>query len=128
MLGAIIGNMVGAGVENRQNKTVGERFTLFRERTHFSTDTVMMCAVAYWILTDMSLSYERLEEAMLGFYKKCPAPRGSYGKDLKTWFDHPDKVFVHETDGKDDIYKSKSGRRPYGSKGDGAASRAIAIG
>lgn len=58
MLGAIAGDIIGSIYEWDNVKTTD--FPLFKERSHFTDDTVMTLAVAKWLLEDDGHSSEYL--------------------------------------------------------------------
>lgn len=56
MLGAIVGDIVGSLYEFSGNNIKTTKFPLFSERSHFTDDTVMTCAVAECIFLARRLS------------------------------------------------------------------------
>ena len=68
--------------------------------------------------------YQELEDAMLFFANECPCPMGGYGAGFYRWLFQPKALNKFGLA----PYKSKTGRYPYGSWGNGSAMRASAIG
>ena len=122
MLGAIIGDTVGSHYEFHNTKDYD--FELYANPSSYTDDTVMTMAVASWLLHDKEHSYQGLEDAMVLFAGKYPCPMGGYGGFFHRW------LFAPESRWPDcgTPYQSATGRRPYGSWGNGSAMRASAVG
>lgn len=122
MLGAIIGDTVGSHYEF--NNTKDYNFEMFARPSSYTDDSVMTMAVAHWLLSDPQQSYQGLEDAMVEFGEKFPCPMGDYGGLFYQW------LFAPEGEGRDcgTPYESLTGRRPYGSWGNGSAMRVSAVG
>ena len=126
MLGAIVGDTVGSHYEF--NNTKDYNFELFHEDSSYTDDSIMTVAVAYWLLNDKEHTYQGLEDAMVMFGKQFPCPMGGYGGGFARWLFHPEALHVYDPAYAKGDYKSKTGRHPYGSLGNGSAMRATAIG
>ena len=122
MLGAIIGDTVGSHYEFHNTKDYN--FEMFADRSSYTDDSVMTMAVAHWLLSDPQQSYQGLEDAMVEFGEKFPCPMGDYGGLFYQW------LFAPEGEWRDcgTPYESLTGRRPYGSWGNGSAMRVSAVG
>ena len=122
MLGAIIGDTVGSHYEF--NNTKDYNFEMFARPSSYTDDSVMTMAVAHWLLSDSQLSYQGLEDAMVEYGEKFPCPMGDYGGLFYQW------LFAPEGEWRDcgTPYMSLTGRRPYGSWGNGSAMRVSAVG
>ena len=122
MLGAIIGDTVGSHYEFHNTKDYN--FEMFADRSSYTDDSVMTMAVAHWLLSDPRQSYQGLEDAMVEFGEKFPCPMGDYGGLFYQW------LFAPEGEWRDcgTPYESLTGRRPYGSWGNGSAMRVSAVG
>ena len=122
MLGAIIGDTVGSHYEFHNTKDYD--FELYANPSSYTDDTVMTMAVASWLLHDKEHSYQGLEDAMVLFAGKYRCPMGGYGGFFHRW------LFAPESRWPDcgTPYQSATGRRPYGSWGNGSAMRASAVG
>ena len=122
MLGAIIGDTVGSHYEFHNTKDYD--FELYANPSSYTDDTVMTMAVASWLLHDKQNSYQGLEDAMVLFAGKYRCPMGGYGGFFHRW------LFAPESRWPDcgTPYQSATGRRPYGSWGNGSAMRASAVG
>lgn len=122
MLGAIIGDTVGSHYEF--NNTKDYNFEMFARPSSYTDDSVMTMAVAHWLLSDPQQSYQGLEDAMVEFGEKFPCPMGDYGGLFFQW------LFAPEGEWRDcgTPYESLTGRRPYGSWGNGSAMRVSAVG
>lgn len=122
MLGAIIGDTVGSHYEF--NNTKDYNFEIFARPSSYTDDSVMTMAVAHWLLSDPQHSYQGLEDAMVEFGEKFPCPMGDYGGLFYQW------LFAPEGEWRDcgTPYESLTGRRPYGSWGNGSAMRVSAVG
>ena len=126
MIGAIIGDTVGSVYEF--NNTKDYNFTLFNSESGYTDDSVMTMAVAAWLLKDKKFSYQGLEDTMVEFGKICPCPMGGYGTGFYRWLFSPDRLWKFDVRYGDSPYRSKTGRHPYGSYGNGSAMRASAVG
>lgn len=126
MLGAIMGDTVGSHYEF--NNTKDYNFELFPQDSCYTDDSIMTVAVAYWLLNDKEHSYQGLEDAMVMFGKMFPHPMGGYGGGFARWLFHPEALHDYDKAYSKGDYKSKTGRHPYGSWGNGSAMRAAAIG
>ena len=122
MLGAIIGDTVGSVYEFHNTKDYN--FKMFNSESGYTDDSVMTMAVAHWLLQDPTHSYQTLEDAMLLFASNCPCPMGGYGGMFYGWLFAPERV----RPAGEAPYVSSSGRRPYGSWGNGSAMRVSAVG
>ncbi len=125
MLGAIIGDTVGS--EYEFNNTKDYNFTLFKDSSAYTDDTIMTMAVASWLLKDETHSYQGLEDMMVLFAKSFRCPRGGYGELFYLWLEYPGGL-RDDTLLKGPLYESKEGRCPYGSWGNGSAMRVSALG
>ncbi len=125
MLGAIIGDTVGS--EYEFNNTKDYNFTLFKDSSAYTDDTIMTMAVASWILKDETQSYQGLEDMMVLFAKNFRCPKGGYGELFYLWLAYPGGL-RDDTPLKGPLYESKEGRCPYGSWGNGSAMRVSAVG
>ena len=126
MIGAIIGDTVGSVYEF--NNTKDYDFTLFNSESGYTDDSVMTMAVASWLLKDKKLTYQGLEDTMVEFGENCPCPMGGYGTGFYRWLFSPDRLWQFDDRYGESPYKSKTGRHPYGSYGNGSAMRASAVG
>ncbi|MCR5115654.1 MAG: ADP-ribosylglycohydrolase family protein [Bacteroidales bacterium] len=108
MLGAIIGDTVGSIYEFDNIKTTD--FPLFSERSEFTDDSVMCCAVADWLLRDEHHTHKELEASMVRFAHEYPNPLGGYGGSFYRW-----------------LFGGRE-RVPYNSWGNGSAMRVSAVG
>src|SRR5574338_553411 len=97
MLGAIIGDIVGAPFEFGHHRS--KSFDLFSDRSSFTDNTICLVAVADALLADADPA-ERLRT----WCRRYPTPTGGYGARFRGW-----------------IFDSSMG--PYRSKGNGAAMR-----
>ena len=126
MIGAIIGDTVGSVYEFSNTKDY--YFTLFNSESGYTDDSVMTMAVAAWLLKDKKLSYQGLEDTMVEFGENYPSPMGGYGTGFYRWLFSPDRLWQFDDRYGDSPYRSKTGRHPYGSYGNGSAMRASAVG
>lgn len=126
MLGAIIGDAVGSAYEFQNTKDYN--FKLFLSESDYTDDSVMTMAVAYWLLTDPAHTYQKLEDAMVLFAQNCPCPMGGYGTGFYYWLFRPGQLRSFDSRYGESPYRSKSGRHPYGSFGNGSAMRVSAVG
>ena len=126
MLGAIIGDTIGSAYEFHNTKDYN--FTLFLGNSAYTDDSVMTMAVAYWLLKDHEHTYQGLEDIMVMFAEKCPCPMGGYGGGFHTWLFYPERLYCYDDRYGKAPYKSKTGRHPYGSWGNGSAMRVSAVG
>ena len=126
MLGAIIGDTVGSAYEFHNTKDYN--FTLFLGNSAYTDDSVMTMAVANWLLKDKKHSYQELEDIMIMFAEKYPCPMGGYGGGFYTWLFESEGLYNFDDRYGSAPYKSKTGRHPYGSWGNGSAMRVSAVG
>ena len=126
MIGAIIGDTVGSVYEF--NNTKDYDFTLFNSESGYTDDSVMTMAVASWLLKDKKLTYQGLEDTMVDFGENCPCPMGGYGTGFYRWLFSPDRLWQFDDRYGESPYRSKTGRHPYGSYGNGSAMRVSAVG
>ena len=126
MIGAIIGDTVGSVYEF--NNTKDYDFTLFNSESGYTDDSVMTMAVASWLLKDKKLTYQGLEDKMVDFGENCPCPMGGYGTGFYRWLFSPDRLWQFDDRYGESPYRSKTGRHPYGSYGNGSAMRVSAVG
>ena len=126
MLGAIIGDTVGSAYEFQNTKDYN--FTLFLGNSAYTDDSVMTMAVADWLLKDKRHSYQGLEDIMILFAEKYPCPMGGYGGGVYTWLFESEGLYNFDDRYGSAPYKSKTGRHPYGSWGNGSAMRVSAVG
>ena len=126
MLGAIIGDTVGSAYEFQNTKDYN--FTLFLGNSAYTDDSVMTMAVADWLLKDKRHSYQGLEDIMILFAEKYPCPMGGYGGGFYTWLFESEGLYNFDDRYGSAPYKSKTGRHPYGSWGNGSAMRVSAVG
>lgn len=125
MLGAIIGDTVGSIYEFHNTKDYN--FRLFNSESGYTDDSIMSMAVAWWLLKDPEHRYETLESIMVDFAQHCPCPNGGFGEMFYLWLFHP-RALKARFDEKEVLYRSKEGRQPYGSWGNGSAMRVSAVG
>lgn len=126
MLGAITGDTIGSVYE--VNNTKDYNFTLFHGNSEYTDDSIMTLAVAYWLLKDKEHSYQGLEDILVMFGEEFPFPEGGYGDVFNDWLFFPENLYVFDDQYGEAPYKSKSGRHPYGSWGNGSAMRVSAAG
>lgn len=110
MLGAILGDMIGAPYEfDRGGKT--KDFPLFTEKTQFTDDTVMTVAVAEALLDAFGKSDDEIKTALIYSMQKWGRryPNAGYGNMFIQWL-------------------TQSEPKPYGSFGNGSAMRVAAAG
>ena len=88
----------------------------------------MTMAVADWLLKDKRHSYQGLEDIMIMFAEKYPCPMGGYGGGFYTWLFESEGLYNFDDRYGSAPYKSKTGRHPYGSWGNGSAMRVSAVG
>ena len=96
MLGAIVGDMLGSSLEfeKRKFENINE-IDLFNSENHFTDDTVLMLAVADWLLHDIDKYYyddEKLKEALgeklVKWTRKYRQKELAYGFLYTQWFDY----------------------------------------
>lgn len=126
MIGALAGDTIGSIYEFHNTKDYN--FPLFQEDSNYTDDSIMTMAVAYWLLTDIEHTYEKLEDAMVAFGKNCPCPMGGYGGGFHIWLFHPKDLYSFDDEYGAAPYESTTGRHPYGSWGNGSAMRVSAVG
>ncbi len=107
ILGAIAGDTIGSVYEF--NPTKDYNFELLRNDMCYTDDSVMTLAVAQWILSDPTLSHDKLVEVMQDFGHRYPNPVGSYGWMFGQWLCSDDP-------------------QPYNSWGNGSAMRVSPVG
>ncbi len=110
MLGAILGDMIGAPYEfDRGGKT--KDFPLFIDSSKFTDDTVMTVAVAEALLDTLGSPDAEIKAALVRSMQKWGRayPRAGYGGMFRQWL-------------------AKADPKPYGSFGNGSAMRVAAAG
>jgi len=110
MLGAILGDMIGAPYEFDRSPKVKE-FPLFSRRSEFTDDSVMTIAVAEALMDTLGKTDEEIKTALVTSMKKWGKryPDAGYGNMFYQW--------LHTRDPK-----------PYGSFGNGSAMRVSSAG
>ncbi len=86
MLGAILGDMIGAPYEfDRGNKT--KSFPLFSEKSEFTDDSVMTIAVAEALLATIDKSDDEIKTALVDSMQKWGKkyPHAGYGCMFRQW-------------------------------------------
>ena len=126
MLGAIIGDTVGSVYEFHNTKDYD--FRLFWQNSNYTDDSLMTMAVAIWLLSDPSHSFEALEDAMVKVANDYPCPMGGYGGGFLRWLFTPESLNAYNKNGGVPPYHSAEGRHPYDSWGNGSAMRVSAVG
>ena len=126
MIGTIAGDTIGSAYEFSNTKDYN--FRLFTSESDFTDDSIMTAAVAAWLLRDPAQSHQGLEDAMLEFANTCPCPMGGYGTEFWTWLFNPSHIRPYEACYGASPYVSRTGRRPYGSWGNGSAMRVSPVG
>ncbi len=126
MLGAIIGDTVGSVYEFQNTKDYD--FTFFNSESAYTDDSVMTMAVANWLLKDKEHSYQGLEDSMVFFAENYPCPMGGYGTGFYFWLFLPSGLYPFNERYGASPYRSRTGRHPYGSWGNGSAMRVSAVG
>lgn len=126
MLGAVAGDTIGSVYEFHNTKDYD--FELLLPESIYTDDSIMTFAVASWLLTDPSHSFQSLEKSMLDIAKDYRYPMGGYGGGFKTWLFAPERLYEYDSSLGSIPYNSDTGRHPYGSWGNGSAMRASAIG
>lgn len=110
MLGAILGDMIGAPYEFDRSPKVKE-FPLFSRRTEFTDDSVMTIAVAEALMDSMGKTDDEIRSALVSSMQKWGKryPDAGYGGMFYEWLHmkHPE---------------------PYGSFGNGSAMRVSSAG
>lgn len=102
MIGAILGDIIGSVYEFNAIKT--KAFPLFSPSSSYTDDSIMMIAVADWLLHGGDLA-----KVMQCYGKKYPCPMGGYGGSFARWLKE-----VHP--------------QPYNSWGNGSAMRVSPVG
>lgn len=120
MLGAIIGDVVGSVYEFHNTKDYD--FPIFTPDSNYTDDSIMTMAVAHWGMSDPDFTHEKLEESLVGFARRFPAPMGGYGGTFRKWLFNPETLTDYGTD------KVVMKRCPYNSWGNGSAMRVSAVG
>ena len=82
MLGSIFGDMAGSVYEFNNIKTT--QFDVLGKGTSFTDDTVLVVAVADWLLQGV-LTKERLIERLRYWVDRYPHPMGGYGLRFQQW-------------------------------------------
>lgn len=126
MLGAIIGSIVGSAYKFSNTKDYN--FNLFPEGRTLTGNIIMSLAVANTLMecpNNYSEDYERFEREMVRLGQMFPVPKGGYGGGFATWLFNPENLHSYSDE---PVKRSKSGRFPYGSNGNGAAMRVSSIG
>lgn len=126
MLGAITGDTIGSAYEF--NNTKDYNFKLFMGNSAYTDDSIMTMAVAYWLLKDKKHSFQGLEDIMVMLAETCPCPMGGYGGIFYSWLFFPEGLDSFDNQYGEMQYKSKTGRHPYGSWGNGSAMRVSPVG
>ena len=111
MYGAILGDIIGSPYEFDANNIKTKDFPLFSERSEFTDDTVMTCAVAEALLNcGEHPDREILEQAMIDSMRKYGHryPFAGYGMNFSMWLEQEDP-------------------KPYDSFGNGSAMRVSAV-
>ena len=126
MLGAITGDTIGSIYEFHNTKDYD--FKMFGSESAYTDDSVMTMAVAWWLLSDPKHTYQKLEDAMVMFAGNCPCPMGGYGTGFYYWLFQPERLRPFDESYGKSPYRSRTGRHPYGSFGNGAAMRVSAVG
>lgn len=110
MLGAILGDMIGAPYEFDRSPKVKE-FPLFGRQSQFTDDSVMTIAVAEALMDTLGKTDEEIRTALIASMRKWGAryPYAGYGTMFYRWLQsrHPE---------------------PYGSYGNGSAMRVSSAG
>jgi len=121
MTGAIAGDIIGAPYEYANFKRTD--FEIFNKQTGFTDDTVMLLAVAKWILDSLQnpdkYSMQKLEEYMVEFGENYQG--AGYGGMFRRWLFYPESLVT--LDG-----KRATKRIPYNSYGNGSAMRVAPVG
>ncbi len=110
MIGAIIGDMVGAPYEfDRSPKT--KKFRLFSKKSQFTDDSVMTIAVAEALMNTIGKSDEEIKAALVESMQRWGRryPDAGYGEKFYEWLRAEDP-------------------KPYGSFGNGSAMRVSSAG
>ena len=105
IIGTVCGDIIGSAYEFHKTKDMN--FKLFTQRSTFTDDTVMTCAVAEWLMDDPQHSHEQLVKIMHRYGEEYPH-RG-YGGMFGRWLTN------HLTE-------------PYNSFGNGSAMRVSPVG
>lgn len=126
MLGAIIGDTIGSVYEFFNTKDYN--FNLFEGSSCYTDDSILTMAVAHWLLTDRLQTYQDLEDSLVMFAHNTPCPMGGFGEAFYRWAFCPQEMEVFDEQYGKSPYKSKTGRHPYGSWGNGSAMRVSAVG
>lgn len=105
IIGTVCGDIIGSAYEFHKTKDMN--FKLFTQRSTFTDDTVMTCAVAEWLMDDPQHSHEQLVKIIHRYGEEYPH-RG-YGGMFGRW------LREHLTE-------------PYNSFGNGSAMRVSPVG
>ena len=110
MIGAILGDMIGAPYEFDRGKKTKE-FPLFCRESHFTDDSVMTAAVAEALMDSLGKSDEEVRKALVRSMQNWGRKytRAGYGGMFRVWLKEADP-------------------QPYGSYGNGSAMRVAAAG
>lgn len=114
MIGAIIGDMVGAPYEFDENNIKSKKFPFFDKKSEPTDDSIMTCAIAQACLiadNDKEKFRAACIEQMHLMGEKYPYPMGGYGSMFRVWLDTP----IEE-------------KQPFGSYGNGSAMRVSPVG
>jgi len=125
MLGAIAGDVVGSAYEFHNTKDY--RFEMFPKGASFTDDSVMTLAVAQWLMEDGDCTLQGLEDCLVRFAQENSSPKGDYGGMFRDWLFYPE-IIARRFAGQESPYESRTGRRPYGSWGNGSAMRVAPVG
>ena len=111
MYGAILGDIIGSPYEFDANNIKTKDFPLFSERSEFTDDTIMTCAVAEAVLAcgenfDKETLKKKVVEAMKKYGHRYPF--AGYGMNFSMWLE-------------------KENAAPYDSFGNGSAMRVSAV-
>ncbi len=110
MIGAILGDMIGAPYEYDRGKKAKE-FPLFCEKSQFTDDTVMTIAVAEALMDSCGQDDESIRKALIRYMRRWgwKYPNSGYGIRFRKWLNskHP---------------------KPFNSYGNGSAMRVSAAG
>lgn len=122
MFGAIVGDIIGSPYEFKRNNIKTTDFPLFSEKSRFTDDTVMTCAIADAIMKcvpknrkppRVSTFMDAVISSMLQFGHEYPTV--GYGPKFAQWLAKYDQWFS-KPEAERDI-------EPYGSFGNGSAMR-----
>ena len=131
MLGAICGDVIGSIYEF--NNTKNYHFPLLTKESTYTDDSILTAAVAMWVYTDNTHSYDSLERTLrkIALSSDFENPMGGYGSGFLTWLNDPygcalPKYVQHNIkDLPEPVYQWG---RPYNSCGNGSAMRVSSVG